>query len=59
MFGLGLSEILVICIVGVLLFGGRMPEVARSIGVFARKIQRLFQEIKYDIEDEVRKGPPK
>jgi sec-independent protein translocase protein TatA len=32
MFGLGMAEILVICIIGLLLFGNRLPGVARSLG---------------------------
>ena len=32
MFGLGITEILVICIIGLLLFGSRLPGVARSLG---------------------------
>ncbi len=32
MFGLGMAEILVICVIGLLLFGSRLPGVARSLG---------------------------
>jgi sec-independent protein translocase protein TatA len=32
MFGLGMAEILVICVIGLLLFGNRLPGVARSLG---------------------------
>lgn len=32
MFGLGVPEVLMICAVGLLLFGNRLPEVARSLG---------------------------
>ncbi len=32
MFGLGMTEILVLCIIGLLLFGNRLPGVARSLG---------------------------
>jgi sec-independent protein translocase protein TatA len=32
MFGLGMAEILVICIIGLVLFGNRLPGVARSLG---------------------------
>lgn len=32
MFGLGTSELLVIAAVGLLLFGRRLPEVARDVG---------------------------
>ena len=58
MFGIGFTELLVIGVVGVLLFGSKLPEVVRSVGVFVKKTQRLFQEIKYDIEEEVHKNTP-
>jgi sec-independent protein translocase protein TatA len=32
MFGLGMTEILVLLVLGVLLFGKRLPEVGRSVG---------------------------
>jgi sec-independent protein translocase protein TatA len=32
MFGLGMAEIVVVCIIGLLLFGNRLPGVARSLG---------------------------
>lgn len=32
MFGLGMAEIGVICIIGLLLFGNRLPGLARSLG---------------------------
>jgi sec-independent protein translocase protein TatA len=32
MFGLGMAEVIVICVIGLLLFGNRLPGVARSLG---------------------------
>jgi sec-independent protein translocase protein TatA len=32
MFGLGMAELLAICVIGLLLFGNRLPGVARSLG---------------------------
>jgi sec-independent protein translocase protein TatA len=32
MFGLGLPELVIVCIVALLLFGNRLPSVARSLG---------------------------
>jgi len=51
-------ELVIIGVVGLLVFGKRMPEVARSSGVFLRKVQRLFREIKYDIEDDIQGVSP-
>lgn len=59
MFGISFLELLVIGIVGLLVFGSKMPEVARSVGIFLRKVQRLLHEIKYDIEDEIQEVTPK
>jgi sec-independent protein translocase protein TatA len=32
MFGLGLQEVLVLCLIGLLLFGKNLPDLARSLG---------------------------
>lgn len=55
MFGIGLSEIIVIGIVGLLLFGGKLPEMAFSLGKFIRRLQRGLEDIKSDIEDQMKK----
>lgn len=55
MFGIGFSEILVIGIVGLLLFGGKLPEMAFSLGKFIRKFQKSLDDIKSDIEDQIKK----
>jgi len=51
-FSLGMSEMLVIGIIAVLLYGKRLPEVARNLG-------RGFSEFKrglYDIQDEINRA---
>jgi sec-independent protein translocase protein TatA len=50
MFGLGVAEILVICVIGLLLFGNKLPSLARSLG-------RTFVEFRNEvrgIEEDVR-----
>jgi sec-independent protein translocase protein TatA len=32
MFGLGMSEVLVVLVIGLLLFGKKLPDLARSLG---------------------------
>ena len=59
MFGISFTEFFVMGIVALLVFGSKVPEVARNVGLFLRKIQKLFHEIKYDIEDEIQGISPK
>ena len=55
MFGpLGMPEIIMIFIVGLLLFGPRkMPELGRSIGRALGEFRRASNEFKRTVEDEV------
>lgn len=55
MFGIGLGELILIAIVGLLLFGGKLPDVAYDLGRWARKLQRGLQDLRNDIEDQIRK----
>ncbi len=55
MFGIGMGEMILIAIVGLLLFGGKLPDVAQDIGRWVRRIRRALQDIRSDIEDEIRK----
>ncbi len=52
MFGLGMAEVLVICVIGLLLFGNRLPGLARSLG---RTFMELRKEV-HGIEEDIR-GP--
>lgn len=45
MFGLGHGELMVILIVALLLFGTRLPAVARSLGQSFRSFKRGLQEV--------------
>lgn len=49
MFGIGGSEMLVLAVIGLLLFGKRLPEVARNLG----KGMMEFKKGMYDLQDEV------
>ncbi|MCH7871541.1 MAG: twin-arginine translocase TatA/TatE family subunit [Planctomycetes bacterium] len=40
--------------VALLLFGNRLPEVARSLGRSVNEFKKGFDDIKFDVEDAVR-----
>lgn len=45
MFGLGMQELLIVGVVAVLLFGKRLPDVARSVGSSYREFRKGLQDI--------------
>jgi sec-independent protein translocase protein TatA len=45
MFGLGTIEVAIIGMVSVMLFGGRLPKIARSVGQSIVEFKRGFLEI--------------
>jgi sec-independent protein translocase protein TatA len=49
MFGLGWSEMMIVGIVAILLFGKRLPEVARSLGGSYREFRKGLHEIQSQI----------
>jgi sec-independent protein translocase protein TatA len=48
-FGLGPSEVLVLAAVGLLLFGNRLPELARSLGRTLVELQKGMRDIEGDL----------
>ncbi len=44
LFGVGSSEMLVIAVLAVLLFGERLPEVARAVARFTRQLREVSRE---------------
>ncbi len=55
---LGFTEIMLIMVVVLLLFGAkRLPEVGASIGKGIREFKRGVSEIKEDLEEEGKKKP--
>ena len=54
----GGTEWIVILIVGLLLFGRRLPEIARSLGKSIVEFKRGIKDVRDDIEDQSRLDPP-
>ena len=47
--GLGPSEVLVLLAVGILLFGNRLPELARSFGKTVKELQNGMRDVEGDL----------
>ena len=54
MFGLGMAEIAVVCVIGLLLFGNRLPSLARSLGKSFMELRKEVRGIEEDIRGPVR-----
>ena len=50
MFGIGTVEFVVIGMVAVMLFGSRLPKVARSVGQSLMELKRGFLEVSKECE---------
>jgi sec-independent protein translocase protein TatA len=50
MFGLGVQEMIIVGIVALLLFGKRLPEVARSLGSSYHQFRRGLQDLQSEID---------
>ena len=51
--GIGVGELIVIGVVAVLLFGSRLPEVARSLGGSYQQFRKGLSEIQTSIKSEI------
>lgn len=50
MFGLGPSEMMIVGIIAVLLFGSRLPSVARSAGKSLTEFKKGMQDVRSDFD---------
>jgi sec-independent protein translocase protein TatA len=58
MFGLGFSEILILCVLGVVFFGKGLPGMARSMGKALQELRNGLRGVEDDY-DTAPVGPPR
>ncbi len=56
MFDWGFTEFLLVAVVGLLVFGERLPEVARNAGQWVGKARRYIANVRSDFESELNTG---
>ena len=59
MFGLGVTEMVVVGIVAVLLFGSRLPSVARSLGKSMVEFKKGMHGVEEELNSAVYSPPPR
>jgi sec-independent protein translocase protein TatA len=50
MFGLGAAELILILAIGLLLFGNRLPDVARSLGKTFTTFRKEIRDVSDDLD---------
>jgi sec-independent protein translocase protein TatA len=59
MFGLGPMEVMIVGVIAILLFGNRLPEVAKSIGKGFNEFKKGMHGIEDEINSASRNSPSK
>ncbi|MHC4818623.1 MAG: twin-arginine translocase TatA/TatE family subunit [Planctomycetota bacterium] len=57
-FNLSTGELLVLLVVAVLVFGGRLPRVARKVGSAVTDLKRGMRDEMRRMDDDIRPPPP-
>ena len=50
---LSMIEMLVICVVALILYGGDLPQLARQVGRWIAKIRRIYDDLQYEVRKQV------
>ncbi len=56
MFGIGTTELIVVAVIALLLFGNRLPSVMRSLGQGVTEFKRGLSDVQKDVEKEIDKS---
>lgn len=59
MFGIGPMEMLIVGIIAVILFGNRLPTVARSLGKSLTEFKKGMREFENEMHSTIYSDPPK
>jgi sec-independent protein translocase protein TatA len=57
MFGIGSTELIICGIIAVLLFGSRLPTVARSLGRSLNEFKRGMRDVEDEVKDAIYSEP--
>lgn len=59
MFGIGPTEMLIVGIIAVILFGNRLPSVARSLGKSMTEFKKGMREFENEMHSSIYSDPPR
>ncbi len=59
MFGIGAQELLIVGVIAVILFGNRLPSVARSLGKSLNEFKRGMRDFENEMHSTIYSDPPK
>jgi sec-independent protein translocase protein TatA len=57
MFGIGTTELIVVAVIALLLFGNRLPSVMRSLGQGVNEFKRGLNDVQQEIEKSTEEKP--
>lgn len=57
MFGIGTTELIVFGIIAVILFGSRLPSVARSMGKSIVEFKKGMQDLEHEVKSSIHSEP--